>query len=1214
MSFVHLHVHTEYSLLDGACRIKDIPKKIKEMGQTGVAMTDHGVMYGSVEFFKACKKEGIKPIIGCEVYVAPASRFAKEKSSEGNYYHLVLLCKNETGYKNLIKLVSLGFTEGFYSKPRIDMELLEKYHEGLVALSGCIGGLVPQKILDSDYDAAYAHAEKMRDLFGRDNYYLEIQRHGIPEEDTVNEVLTAMSKTLGIGLVATNDAHYIEKEDSRMQEVLMCIQTRTTLADGKHKGFEKDEFYLKSTEEMQSLFYDVPEAVSNTEKIALMCEFEFEFDKIFLPAFYPPDGLSSKDYLEKMCREGLCDRLSKIPDADTSAYETRLDYELSVVNKMGYDEYYLIVRDFISHAKNCGIPVGPGRGSGAGSLAAYCLGITDVDPIKHELLFERFLNPERVSMPDFDVDFCYFRRPEVIEYVSEKYGRDHVAQIVTFGTLAARAAIRDVGRVLGIPYADVDVIAKLIPRAMNITIERALEESAELRQLCRDDFKVNNLISIAKKIEGMPRNTSTHAAGVVITDKEVSEYVPLSLNGDAVVTQYTMNDVADLGLLKIDFLGLRYLTVIHEAAKSIGISVSDIPMDDKKTYALLSSGETDGVFQLESGGMRSLLRRMTPKNIEDITVAISLYRPGPMDSIPKYLENRKNPSAVKYVAQELSDILDVTNGCIIYQEQVMQIFRKLAGYSFGRADIVRRAMAKKKKDVMERERQYFIYGKKDENGNIECPGCVGNGISEDAAKAIYDDMATFAQYAFNKSHAASYAYLAYYSAYLKCNYPKEYMTAFLRSVSDRDGSAKYISALKKQGIAVIRPDVNVSDVSYSFSDKGIAFGLLEIKDVGEKFASEIVRKRKEGGRFVSLEDFLTRLSEGEINKRMIESLIRAGALDSFGKKRSQLLAVFADAVDALQRQNSRNVEGQFDMFSTASNDDTDEGALKITYPDIPEFPAHELLAMEKEMTGSYMSGHPLERYSETAKRLKCDKIAAIHEDVASEHTVTYKDGKTVTLIGTVLTKKEKMTKNDKRMAFVSFEDETGEIELVMFPNSYENIAFKVQPGLVLGVVGEVSVKEASASDDDEGREEAKILVRSTFDVKEGMPAPEKIGDNGENKTDGTAKKKTVNLSGMFSSSTSRSAPEQAPAPTAKKTEEYDLYIKLPRENCREFSMVQSLLEIYNYGRTEVYIYFEDTKKLVHALDTHIHVTETLLLRLKKVVGEDSVKQKNRRNL
>ncbi len=1211
MSFVHLHTHTEYSLLDGACRIKEAVKKVKEAGMPALAITDHGVMYGAVEFYKQCKDAGIKPIVGCEVYVAPNSRFGRDRNLDAKYNHLVLLCKNETGYKNLIKMVSLGFTEGFYSKPRIDMALLEEYHEGLVCLSACLAGYIPQRILEGNIDEAVNHALKMKSLFG-DDYYFELQRHGIDEQDVVNEKLIELSKKLGIPLVATNDAHYVDKDDAQTQAVLMCIQTQTTLSDGRHKGFEKDEFYLKTADEMKMLFGDVPKALENTLEIADKCNFDFEFDKLFLPAFCPPDGLSCKDYLEKLCREGLEKRLSRYENPDREEYEKRLEYELSVVNTMGYDEYYLIVRDFIAHAKSEGIPVGPGRGSGAGSLAAYCLGITDVDPMPHELLFERFLNPERVSMPDFDVDFCYFRRGEVIDYVANKYGKDHVAQIVTFGTLAAKAAIRDVGRVLGMPYSDVDRVAKLIPRPYNITLSQALEESAELRELCREDFKVGSLINIARKIEGMPRNTSTHAAGVVITDRPVSEYVPLSMNGDCIVTQYTMNEIADLGLLKIDFLGLRYLTVIYEAAENAGISVSDIPLDDEKSYKLLAAGDTDGIFQLESGGMRSLLMRMVPKNIEDITIAISLYRPGPMDSIPKFLENRKKPSAVKYADPNLEEILSVTNGCIVYQEQVMQIFRKLAGYSFGRADIVRRAMSKKKKEVMEREREYFIYGKKDEDGNVEVPGCINNGVSEQAAKEIYEDMATFAQYAFNKSHAACYAYLAYYTAYLKCHYPKEYMASLLSSViNNTDKVMEYIGSCKKMDVNVERPDINSSALSFSASSSGIVFGLMAIKNVGEGFVKEIIKKRQ-SGKYVSLEDFLTKLCDGEINKRMVESLIKAGALDGLGgKKRSQLLAVYSDAIDALQRRNHRNVEGQFDMFSTVDSSNEDMGSLNISYPDIPELSHFEKLAMEKEMTGLYLSGHPLERYAYAAKELRCDKLSSINGAVADGDRSKYRDGKAVTLLGLVSSKKEKLTKNDTRMAFVQFEDETGEIELVVFSNVYEANVQKIQPGSILGIVGEISVRESSTGENEEPKEQASILVRSIFDVKEGK-LPEKTAINTPAPQTDDSKKVRVNLSSLMGGTVREDAPEQekyVPKPEAPKP---DLYLKVPGENSDEMHMVQSVLEIYNYGKQDVYIYFDDTKKLVRALDTHSFVTDTMLETLSRILGKDNVKLKEKK--
>ena len=1215
--FVHLHVHTEYSLLDGALRIKDVPEVVKNADQTAIAITDHGCMYGAVEFYKTCKKHDIKPIIGCEVYVAPKSRHDREKVGNHSYYHLVLLCKNETGYKNLIQIVSKAYTEGFYSKPRADVELLSQHSEGLIALSACLGGAIPQRILDGDVKEAEEYALLMKDIF-KDGFYLELQRHGIDEQEIVNRELVRMSKQLSIPLVATNDAHYGVKDDARKQEVLMCIQTATTLADGKHKGFEKQEFYVKSTDEMYELFSDVPEALENTVKIAEMCNFDFCFDKLFLPAFYPPDGLSSKDYLRKLCFEGLEKRFAKIEKDgnafDRNEYVNRLEYELSVVSQMGYDEYYLIVNDFISHAKSKGIPVGPGRGSGAGSLAAYCLGITDVDPIVHELLFERFLNPERVSMPDFDVDFCYFRRGEVIDYVGEKYGSDHVAQIVTFGTLAAKAAIRDVGRVMGISKFDVDRVAKCIPRALNITLDKALSESAELREIYDNESLLHSMIDIARGIEGMPRNTSTHAAGVVITDRPVSEYVPLSRNGDCIVTQYTMNDVADLGLLKIDFLGLRYLTVIHNACKTAGLDIHDIPLDDKDTYKLLASGQTAGVFQLESAGMRSLLSRMVPKSIEDITIAISLYRPGPMDSIPKFLSNRKTGN-VKYSCDELSGILDVTNGCIVYQEQVMQIFRLLAGYSFGRADIVRRAMAKKKQDVMEREREYFIYGKKDENGNVEVPGCIANGISENAAIEIYNDMATFAQYAFNKSHAACYAYLAYYSAYLKCHYGAVYFAELLTSVLERaEKVSEYVSDAKKHGLCILPPSVNESGVNFTAKDKKtVVFGLLAIKNVGESFVNEIVRKRS-AGEFRSFEDFLVRMSDVELNTRMVEGLIRAGALDCFGKNRKQLLYVYSDAVDTLQRRNQKNVEGQFDMFSVADSS-SDSESLVINYPDVPEFSLMEKLALERDSAGLYLSGHPLDRFSAAAESLKADSVGGINEAFDSGDNAKYKEGASVTLVGMITEKKEKITKTEKRMAMLDFEDASGAVGLIVFPNIYAEFAPQLQKGTVIGVIGDITSKELRGASDDEGSKEIpEIIVKRFFPVSEKVQQKPVESTPETGTADGNVKTVKVSLSSLRAragqaqntTTISNTAP---PVPQKPKEPEFDLYIKVPSMESREFEQVQSVLEIYAYGKTPVMVYFDDEKRLTRAVGRDAFVTDTMIEALSRIVGEKNVVKK-----
>ena len=1198
MPFTHLHVHTEYSLLDGACRISELVKNAKEKGFDSLSITDHGVMYGAVEFFKACREYGIKPVIGCEVYVAPDSRFSKDKQQK--YHHLVLLCKNEKGYKNLIKLVSAGFVEGFYSKPRIDMELLRQNYDGLVALSGCIAGKVPQKILSAEYDEAENAALEMKQIFGED-YYLELQRHGIEEEDIVNQELVKISKKHNIPLVATNDVHYIEKEDAHTQAVLMCIQTGTTLADGKMRGFEKDEFYLKTEKEMRELFSDLPDALINTQSIADKCNFEFCFDKLFLPAFYAPDGLTSKEYLAKLCYDGLQKRLSRVYESQHSVYRQRLEYELSMINKMGYDEYYLIVHDFVSYAKGKSIPVGPGRGSGAGSLAAYCLEITDIDPMLHNLLFERFLNPERVSMPDFDIDFCYFRRQEVIDYVVEKYGKDHVSQIVTFGTLAAKAAVRDVGRVLGMSYSEVDVVANLIPRALNITIDEALSHSEELSNLCRDDFKVGTLINIAKKIEGMPRNASTHAAGVVITDMPVSEYVPLALNGDCVVTQYTMTEIESLGLLKIDFLGLRYLTVIYDAARAAGINVKDIPLDDKDTYLLLQNGDTDGVFQLESGGMRSLLMRMKPESVEDITSAISLYRPGPMESIPKFLNNRKENAKVEYAHEKLREILEVTNGCIVYQEQVMQIFRTLAGYSLGRADVVRRAMSKKKKAVMQEEREYFIYGKRDADGNVEVPGCIANGIDENTASKIYDEMSSFAQYAFNKSHAACYAYLAYYSAYLKTTYRKEYMSSLLSSVIERtDKVMEYIAGCREYSIEVKKPDINASEMYFCADSDGIVFGLMGIKNIGENFARNIINKRKEA-KYKSLEDFLTRLADCELNKRSVESLIKAGALDSLGEKRSRLLCVFSDVIDAIQRRNTKNVEGQFDMFSSVSDDEQNEGAINIAYPDIPELLPFEILAMEKEMTGCYFSGHPLEKYKDLSKKLRCDKLSDIFADKERVNP-KYRDGKNVILLGTVIEKREKLTKDDKIMAFVELEDATAKCELVIFPNVYMPSRYKIMKDFVIGVTGRISQKQDSAGDGSYA-EKPKIIVNGIFDVNADTTEAPKA-ENVENET----KKVTLNLSGAYNESTAQQK-------TQKKEDQIknvDLYLRLKSEHATEMPKIQSILSIYDCGNTDVYIYFEDTKKLVRTLDRHLYLTDTLLSLLKQTLGEDNVKLKQRK--
>ena len=879
-NFTHLHLHTEYSLLDGACRIEGLMQRVKALGQTAVAITDHGVMYGCVDFYKAAKKVGVKPIIGCEVYVATRTRFDKVNRIDGSN-HLVLLCKNETGYKNLIKMVSAGFTEGFYNKPRVDHELLEEYHEGLICLSACLAGEIPQALLAGDYEKAKNLARYYEDLFGKGNYYIEIQDHGLDEQRTVLPLLVRLSRETGIPLVATNDAHYLEKEDSRMQHILICIQTNKTVNDDDVLEFGTDEFYVKSNDEMYELFSAWPEACENTNRIAEMCSFDFEFGVTKLPYFVAPDGMDNKEYFVKLCRDGLLRRYGADVPEDIRA---RLDYEISIIDRMGYINYYLIVFDFINYAKSQGIPVGPGRGSGAGSLAAYCVGITNIDPIKYNLLFERFLNPERVSMPDFDIDFCYERRQEVIDYVIRKYGADHVAQIVTFGTMAARAAIRDVGRVLDMPYGTVDGIAKLVPMEPKMTLTKALSISRELKARYDADPQVKELIDMSLKLEGMPRHASTHAAGVVITREAADEYVPLATNDGNPVTQFTMTTIEELGLLKMDFLGLRTLTVIDDAEKMIrkrepGFSMDAVPYDDQRVYAMLNAGETEGVFQMESGGMTQAVMGLQSKSLEDIIAIISLYRPGPMESIPTYIANRHNPGNVKYKTPQLEHILDVTNGCIVYQEQVMQICRELAGFSYGQADLVRRAMSKKKHDVMEKERQHFVHGNT-EPGH-ECAGCVANGISEAVANAIFDDMSSFASYAFNKAHAAAYAVVAYQTAYLKRHYPREFMAALLTSVLDNTGKViEYTAECQRMGIRVLPPDINASDAGFTVEGKDIRFGLLALKNVGRNLIATVVRERS-GTPYRSLYDFCKRLHGTEINRRAVESMIKSGGQAAF---------------------------------------------------------------------------------------------------------------------------------------------------------------------------------------------------------------------------------------------------------------------------------------------------------------------------------------------
>ncbi len=1048
MSFTHLHLHTEYSLLDGCCRIDRLMQAVKERGQTAVAITDHGVMYGAIDFYKAAKKHNVKAIIGCEVYVAPRGRADKQKLFDSEYSHLVLLCENNEGYENLIKLVSLGFTEGFYSKPRVDKELLKKYSKGLIALSACLAGEIPKALAKKDYETARQSVLWFKETFGENNFYLELQNHGIEEQAFVNPLIKKLSRELSIPLVATNDVHYIDEVDSMMHKVLLCVQTGTTVGGENSLEFKTEEFYLKTEEEMLSLFSDTPEAIENTAVIAERCNIEFEFGKIKLP-FFDTGGEDHFSYFKNRCLEGMHRIYGQNPDKSVTE---RLDYELSVINKMGYVDYYLIVWDFVNYAKSHGIPVGPGRGSGAGSLAAYCIGITGIDPIKYNLLFERFLNPERVSMPDFDIDFCYVNRQRVIDYVTEKYGSDHVAQIVTFGTMAARAAIRDVGRALDIPYNICDKTAKLVPQSIGMTLERALAGSKELRTLYEGDSQIKELIDMAIKVEGMPRHASTHAAGVVISDRPVSDYVPLAVNDEAVVTQYTMTALDELGLLKMDFLGLRNLTVIEDTQKAVQridktFSVDKIPYDDKKTFELMAKGLTDGVFQFESDGMKNVLRQFVPERIEDLIAILSLYRPGPMDSIPKYIHNRHHPNDIKYDTPLLKPILDVTYGCIVYQEQVMQIFRSLAGYSLGRADIVRRAMAKKKHDVMEKERDAFVYGEKDADGNIVCEGAVNRGVSESAAQKIFNDMSAFSSYAFNKSHAAAYSVVAYQTAYLKCHYTDKYFAALLTSVLDSPSKvAQYTAECKRMGIKMLPPSVNESFDSFTATENGIRFGLQAVKNLGRGVIERLVAERENGGNYTSMYDFCKRNYGRDFNRRSLEGLIKSGALDGLKENRRQMLYGMDTVISIVEDERRFSGDGQLDLFGEAGE------KPEFTLPFMEEMNESELLSMEKEATGLYLSGHPMNKYEGfiVSSRL------ARAEDIIKRK---YSDGKRVVIAGVIDGVKVRQLKNKSIMASAMIEDTTGSVDVTVFSSAYTMYRPLLNSGEIVVLTAKISERE-----------------------------------------------------------------------------------------------------------------------------------------------------------
>ena len=1167
--FVHLHLHTEYSLLDGACRIKDIPEAVIAAGHSAVAMTDHGGMYGTMQFYRTCREKGIKPIIGCEVYVAPGSRFDRVPGREGGSHHLVLLCENETGYRNLTYMVSKAFTEGFYSRPRVDLDLLRHHSEGIIALSACLSGEIPSALSAGDRDRAETIAKTYKQIFGKDHFYIELQNHGIAEERQILPELYEMARELDIPVVATNDVHYLRKSDARAQTVLMCIQTNTTMADGARPGFETEEFYYKSTAEMERLFGGFEGAIENTVKIAERCELELEHEGYLLPTYPLNEGENAADMLRLRTYEGI-ERLmlaGRIPAEgfELKDYMERADYELDVIHSMGFDDYFLIVSDYVGFAKGADIPVGPGRGSGCGSLVAFGTGITDIDPLRFDLLFERFLNPERVSMPDIDIDFCYNRRDEVLAYVKDKYGSDRVSQIITFGTLAARAAIRDCGRALGMSYADVDEIAKLVPRELDVTIDQALIVPA-LKEKYNSSDEIRELIDTARLLEGMPRNVSIHAAGVVITERPVYEYLPLAVSSGNTVTQFDMDTVASLGLLKFDFLALRYLTIIDDAVKMIKERKSDfdietVDLSDKKTYELISSGQTSGVFQLESSGMRAMLTNLCPESIDDILAAIALYRPGPMESIPKYIEGKNNPEKVEYAHPLLEPILRPTYGCIVYQEQVMNIFRTVAGFSFGRADIVRRAMSKKKASALAAERDNFV------NGAAE------RGVDRETAEQLFEDMSSFASYAFNKSHAAAYAMLSFRTAYLKAHYPREYFSALLTSVlGNADKIAEYIAEANRAGIRVLPPDINRSMLDFHVSGEDITFGLLALKNVGRQFVDKLILERI-GRPFASFSDFIERMSENDLNRRMVESLIKAGAFDSLGVYRSRLLATLDEALMAISRKNKGNISGQMDMFSMP--DSVAGGGESIVYPEIPEFSTKDLLYMEREAAGLFFSGHLLDGYGLHIKSLNPQSIVEITGGEDEEDPDTLEDGAKVCVCGIISSVTQKTTRKGDGMAFATLEDRSGSLELVVFSKQYETYRRHIEEDNAVCVTGTVSRREG---------ERGKILVNTAamlltdeeFKRRQAKPTPAQ------------APVQQV---------------KQAPAQAQKKAPSV-VYIRVPSKNSEIYRKCENIVEIFE-GFTRVSFYFADTKKYAD----HPHgmvIGEVQIAELRRLAGGDSV--------
>ena len=1147
MSFVHLHLHSEYSLLDGACRIDGLMERVKELGQTAVAITDHGVMYGCIDFYKAAKAAGVKPIIGCEVYVARRGMTDKVHGLDNDPYHLVLLCENRTGYENLCYLVSEAFIHGFYGKPRVDLALLEQHHQGLIALSACLAGAVPQYLMQEDYEGAKKYALRLSEIFGEGNFYLELQDHGIDEQRPVNQGVQRLARETGLPLVVTNDAHYLRREDAKMQDVLLCIQTGKTVDDQNRMKFQTEEFYVKSEEELKELFPGLPEAFENTAKIAERCNLEFTFHEYHLPAFPVPEGYTNEGYFRELCYQGFRERY---PDAPKE-YADRLEYEIGVISSMGYVNYYLIVWDFIRYAKEQGIPVGPGRGSGAGSIAAYCMHITEVDPMKYSLIFERFLNPERVSMPDFDTDFCQERRPEVIEYVMRKYGTDHVAQIATFGTMAARGAIRDVGRALNFTYAETDIVAKLVPGTPHITLKEALEVSPRLKEMYDGDARVKTLIDTARSLEGMPRNSSTHAAGVVITADPVCSYVPLSCNDETIVTQYTMTTIEELGLLKMDFLGLRNLTVIDDAEKEIqkvdpSFSMKTIPDDDGATFAMLAEGKTQGVFQLESAGMTGVCINMKPSSIEDITAIVALYRPGPMDSIPRFIANKLDARKVTYKTPMLEPILKVTYGCIVYQEQVIEIFRSLGGYTMGQADNIRRAISKKKMKVIEAERKVFVYG--DPAQNI--PGCVGHGIPEAVAQSIYDEIVDFANYAFNKAHAVCYAIVSYQTAYLKCHYPRQYMAALMTSVLDSATKiAGYIAECKELGIPVLPPDLNHSEDHFTVEGDAIRFGLGAVKNVGRGLIRSMVKKREEGGPFKSLEDFIERMGDGELNKRAVENFIKCGAADCFGNHRSELLAVYDSMMDAIASSRKKNLEGQLGLFGMLEEDEA-----RIPIPSASEMNKAELLALEKETTGIYISGHPMDDYRECLKNTHVARIGTLMDEESR-----YEDDQIVSVAGIVQTLKMKTTRNNSMMAYVTVEDDTAAMEMLAFSNVLSQFGGYLREGAAVVITGRLSLRDDK---------EPQIVINRARPISD------------------------------FAAGT----PEPADKPVRQMPRQGTLYLRLPGEEGKLYPKIRAIINMFP-GDSSVVLYFTDTGA---RRGTKALLADSMLKELKNVLGDGNV--------